>query len=169
MSVDIETPNTLGIDRVLAAYAAASLPPDAKAPRIVIDAGTAVTIDLVDQEHVFQGGVIFPGLETNLNSLHHATADLPSLADQLEKLSLDSPIGKSTESAILQGVVQAQIGAITNIAQKIADSLPDVPAPIVVASGGGIERLRPSLPDHWTYSPNLVLRGLAMVAASDRS
>ena len=100
---DYETPQTLGIDRmVLAAGAIFKFP---NQNRLVIDAGTCVTFDFIDDENRYHGGAIAPGLRLRYESLHNFTAKLPLL-------TLESPkglIGKSTSESIHSGVVNGLV------------------------------------------------------------
>jgi type III pantothenate kinase len=104
-----ETPKTLGIDRaVLAAGSVLKYP---KTNSLIIDAGTCVTFDYVDQENNYLGGVISPGLHLRYKSLHDYTANLPLLTPNYPKNS----IGNSTFEAIHSGVVNGLISEIQYI------------------------------------------------------
>jgi len=93
-----ETPETLGKDRLAAAVGANELFPDQNL--LVIDAGTAITYDLVSEKNQFLGGNISPGLQMRFNALNHFTGKLPlvSYSDEFQ------PIGKNTTEAIRAGV-----------------------------------------------------------------
>lgn len=93
------TPETLGRDRLAAAVGAAELFPSA--PVLVVDFGTALTIDLVTADGTFRGGFISPGVRTRFRALHDYTAKLP-LCSPTETLQ---PLGDTTESCIAQGVM----------------------------------------------------------------
>ena len=73
---NVDEPDAVGIDRVFGAIAAKSMAP-AGTPAITVDVGTAVTVNLIDAEGVFQGGMIFPGPRLMAKSLHDFTAKLP--------------------------------------------------------------------------------------------
>lgn len=164
---DVQSRQSLGIDRLLAASAAVKMTgqqPDARRPLIVVDSGTAVTIDLVDESGVFRGGVIFPGAETSFRSLHRSTGDLPDVFEQWKDVNLELAIGNSTESAILTGVLSAQACSIRGIVDRIAKTL-DV-EPIIFATGGGLEPVRQLLPSEWHYTDHLVLHGIAAAMKS---
>ncbi len=164
---NVQSRQQLGIDRLLAAKAAVLINrhrSNESKPVIVIDAGTAVTIDLVDSEDVFQGGVIFPGAETSFRSLHRSTGNLPDVKVPWIDVNLEQAIGDSTESAILAGVVSAQAFSIRGIVDRISSKLDN--NPFVVASGGGIAVIRQLLPNDWHYVDHLVLQGVASVARS---
>ena len=156
---DVESRDRLGRDRLIAAWQAVQL--NEGGPLIVIDAGTAVTIDLVSQENVFLGGLIFPGAHTNLKFLANETDALPDLADEgIACLKLEyGPgfLGKSTESAILLGVYQAQMSAMKVAVQQLTKLVNTSSA--VYLTGGGIQEILQWLPDEWQFVPDLVLRG----------
>ncbi len=105
-----ETPETLGKDRLAAAVGANELFPDQNI--LVIDAGTAITYDLVSEKNQFVGGNISPGLQMRFKALNHFTGKLPlvSYSDEFQS------IGKNTTDAIRAGV---QNGILYEIAQTI--------------------------------------------------
>jgi len=105
-----ETPETLGKDRLAAAVGANELFPDQNL--LVIDAGTAITYDLVSEKNQFVGGNISPGLEMRFKALNHFTGKLPliSYSDDFK------PIGTNTTDAIRAGV---QNGILFEIGQTI--------------------------------------------------
>jgi len=95
-----KTPETLGFDRLAAAIGASWLFPAENL--LVIDAGTAITYDLVTKNKEYLGGNISPGLETRFKALHHFTGKLPLVTPRPEF----QPLGQDTESAIRAGVQQ---------------------------------------------------------------
>ena len=105
-----ETPDTLGKDRLAAAIGANELFPDQNL--LVIDAGTAITYDLVSKKNQFIGGNISPGLEMRFKALNQFTGKLPlvTYSDDFE------PIGRNTIDAIRAGV---QNGLLYEMAQNI--------------------------------------------------
>jgi len=105
-----ETPGTLGKDRLAAAVGANELFPDQNL--LVIDAGTAITYDLVSEKNQFIGGNISPGLEMRFKALHQFTGKLP-LINQSEDFQT---IGRNTTDAIRAGV---QNGILYEIEQTI--------------------------------------------------
>lgn len=105
-----ETPGTLGKDRLAAAIGANELFPDQNL--LVIDAGTAITYDLVSEKNQFIGGNISPGLEMRFKALNTFTGKLPLIGYSDEY----QPIGKNTTDAIRAGV---QNGVIFEMAQTI--------------------------------------------------
>ncbi|MEM9942971.1 MAG: type III pantothenate kinase, partial [Planctomycetota bacterium] len=74
---DIQCRKSLGTDRLLASWFSTVLTP--RLPIVVVDSGTAVTIDVVNEDGVFAGGFIFPGIEKSLKVLNESTDALPDL------------------------------------------------------------------------------------------
>jgi len=105
-----QTPETLGKDRLAAAVGANELFPDQNL--LIIDAGTAITYDLVSEKNQFVGGNISPGLQMRFKALNHFTGKLPLVSSSDEFQT----IGKNTTDAIRAGV---QNGILYEIAQTI--------------------------------------------------
>ncbi len=162
LETDVQSREQLGRDRLIAAWMAVQL--DDSAPIIVIDAGTAVTIDYVDAKGVFQGGVIFPGAESNFRQLCEHTDALPNL-DRSHRNSSTflEPIGKSTNDAIVKGVFYAQVAAIIGIVNHLSLISHDQ-AHVYVTGGGSIDLIE-MLPENWNDVPDLVLRGAKSIGA----
>lgn len=160
LKTDVQSRAQLGRDRLVSAWMAVQLN-DQCGPIVVIDAGTAVTIDLVDENLVFQGGLIFPGADSNFRRLAEFTHALPDLARESRSNAAESPfsdvIGKSTPDAIMKGVYQSQITAIRGIAKQLATRT--AKRATIYATGGGIVDIAGDLPQSWDYVPDLVLRG----------
>ena len=163
LTLNVEFPDRVGVDRLLGAWGAIQQL-DAPTPIIVVNVGTAVTIDLVSSDRVFQGGLIFPGPYSCFRLLYATTDKLPLVDVQLVPPDI---IGKSTEQAISSGVWQMQIGAIRRVVNEIRN-LPVrggvASEPIVFLTGGGADTMRSLLPVDWRYDLNLVLRGIQGVA-----
>ncbi len=100
------TPKTLGIDRMILATGATLLFPNQN--RLIIDAGTCITYDFVDENNNYWGGAISPGFRLRYESLHQFTAKLPLLSFE----EPDSLIGNSTNQSIHSGVVNGIIAEI---------------------------------------------------------
>ncbi len=103
-----QTPETLGKDRIAAAVGANQLFPNRNL--LVIDAGTAITLDFVSEKNEYLGGNISPGIETRFKALNQFTGKLPLICpeDEFDK------IGTNTESAIRAGV---QLGILFEVEQ----------------------------------------------------
>lgn len=148
---------TLGSDRVAAAIGASALFPGEAL--LVVDAGTAVTLDFVDSEGNFMGGNIAPGMKLRFDSLRQSTSQLP-LVDESGPLPL---FGTDTESAIRCGVVRGMAGEIADT-YALASRLYGC-GRIVMAGNDG-EILAPLLRERGldvTTDPLLVGRGLARI------
>jgi type III pantothenate kinase len=116
LTVEVEAPEQVGIDRLLNAVAA-NTRRHGKAAAIV-DAGSAVTVDYVDRSGVFRGGAIFPGLRLMAKALHDYTAALPLV--EVERA--ESPPATSTNRAIRAGLFHAVTGGIHKILKCYGDS-----------------------------------------------
>jgi type III pantothenate kinase len=127
---NLDDASTLGQDRQLCALAAYSR---ARQACVVVDAGTAITVDFVDGEGVFQGGVIAPGLAMMLGSLHEQTSALPSLA-WAPPDKARGPFGKDTKHAMLLGVQAAARGLVRHVVETYAEAYEAYPQ--IVATGG---------------------------------
>lgn len=126
----LDDASTLGMDRQLCALAAYSR---AQQACVIIDAGTAITVDFVDGEGTFQGGVIAPGLGMMLASLHEKTAALPKL-QYANPDPARGPFGKDTKHAMLLGVRGAAIGLARYVIEQYAQKYEAYPQ--IVATGG---------------------------------
>jgi len=125
--------STVGQDRLLNALGAFARSQQAC---IVIDAGTAVTVDFVDGEGVFHGGAIAPGLSMMRDALHEKTAALPKaeLAPSYLHPAGEPPFGKNTVEAINLGVTSSVIGLAHHLIDRYAAFYEAYPR--VVATGG---------------------------------
>ena len=122
-----KTPKTLGMDRIAAIAGAIALYP--KKNILIIDAGTAITFDVVDEKSQYQGGTISPGLEMRFKALNHFTAKLPLL----NKTDRSKLIGESTDEAIENGVQNGMIFEIEGYLTKIGNLFPQL---VVLLTGG---------------------------------
>lgn len=150
----LDDDSTVGQDRLLNAIAAFAR---AKQACVVIDAGTAVTVDFIDGEGVFHGGIIFPGLRLMLRALHDGTAALPELPFTPPDPAR-GPLGKDTAHAMTLGVITALRGAVRMQVERTADFYGAYPQ--VIATGGDAHILEEedSIVEH--FVPDLPLVGL---------
>ena len=145
------TPQTLGIDRmVLAAGATIQFP---KQNRLVIDVGTCVTYDFIDEKDVYLGGAIAPGLRLRYESLHNYTAKLPLL----ESKSPDSFIGRSTAESIHSGVVNGFVYEIDGFIDEYKAHYSNF---IIILTGGDTEFLAKRLKNTIFANSNFLLESL---------
>ncbi len=130
MNHGLDDASTVGQDRLLCALAAFR---KTKQACIVIDAGTAITVDFVDGAGTFQGGAILPGLALLLTSLHEHTAALP----QVDAIAYDPArgvFGKDTAHAMILGARAAAIGAARYLIDQYANAYEAYPQ--IIATGG---------------------------------
>ena len=152
--VDVEKPDGVGIDRLISSWAAWKNEPGH--PSIVVDAGSAVTVDLVDASGRFEGGNIFPGTSACLRSLSENTDQLPRLENFGEFPPV--PLGRSTSDAIRSGVYRMQAASITSIVRQLQEYA-EVGESQILLTGGGIPALQPMLPP-WQYAEHLIVDGI---------
>jgi type III pantothenate kinase len=141
-----DNPHQLGADRWAALIAAHALH---AGPVVVVMAGTATTIDALDADGLFRGGLILPGLTLMCAALAGNTADLPH-ADGLYK---SQPT--NTDDAIVSGAIHATLGAIERMQATLGDEA------LCLLSGGAAAELAPHMNLPCRRVDNLVLEGLA--------
>lgn len=146
-----KTPHTLGKDRLAAVVGAFTLNPGR--PSLVIDAGTAVTFDLITAAGEYLGGNISPGLTTRFRSLHHFTSRLPLLDEKGEELFF----GNDTETAIRSGVLHGLVYEIEGYIARVKKEYADVS---YFLTGGDANLLASRLKNVIFALPNLVMIGL---------
>ena len=154
------TPNTLGIDRMVLASGAVLKYPNQN--RLVIDAGTCLTYDFIDEKDNYLGGAISPGIQLRFESLHNYTANLPLLTLEsikvqdleIEKIPL---IGNSTFEAINSGVIN---GVINEIQGFISQYEAVYPKFIIILTGGDSEFLAKRLKNTIFANSNFLLESL---------
>ena len=154
MNVRVDDPKSLGAD-ILADCAGAYY--EYGGPVLVADFGTATTFNVVDENKVFRGGVICPGLSTGLRALGERCAQLP----QVRLGSPKSAIGVNTESCMLSGSVLGTAVLLDGITQRIEEEL-GRPATLVV-TGGLAKYVTPLCRHPLTYDPELLMKGLALL------
>jgi type III pantothenate kinase len=130
---------------------------------IVIDVGTAITVDLVTAAGAFAGGAILPGLSMSARALEEQTDALPHVTVQPWQAA-PPPLGKATVPAIESGLFCGAVGAIRELVDHFSrglDSLPDV-----FITGGSARLIAEQLLHNGTstvqYQPHLVLCGIAL-------
>ena len=154
-------PEKVGLDRLLAASAAARRI-DAR-PLVVVQAGSAVTVDLLTNREgtdTFEGGAILPGVPMMLRLLGRAAERLPQLEAQ-DFRDLPELPGKNTTEAMQCGVTAATAGGLELLTRRYRQAYPDAS---VVVSGGDGPHLFHLLEDPKIELPHLVLHGLLDLA-----
>lgn len=148
-----QNPAQLGVDRWCALIGARSL---TRAPCVVVMAGTATTIDSLDADGNFLGGLILPGSALMRRALARDTAGLPLAAGQYA----DYP--RCTDDAIVSGAIEAQAGAIERAFRRLADRSAQC-----LISGGDARILADRLSIPHALTPNLPLEGLKVLGGDD--
>ena len=159
-----QPPGALGTDRWAALIAAHVAARQVPGPRLVVMAGTALTVDALTADGEFLGGIIVPGLALMRSALNRGTAQLPS--PPLNDGDYVTFPG-NTLSAISVGAVEACSGAVQRMYTHLSARTGE--APHCVASGGAIHVLSPHLPFPVTINDNLVLDGLLSIASTASS
>ena len=148
------TPASLGYDRIAAASGAYKYFKGKDV--LVIDAGTAITIDFLNASGEYFGGNISPGLKSRFRCLHEYTAGLP-----LEEKDADVLLfGNDTRTAIVAGV---QRGIVYELSGYVEDFSKEYPGCVVAVTGGDAEFLLPLLKKEVILYPDLVLEGLNFI------
>jgi type III pantothenate kinase len=122
LEVDLPRPDMVGIDRLLDALAANHLRKSDR-PAVVVDVGTAITVDLVSAGGVFLGGAILPGIAMSARALYEFT-DLLPLIPMSDLTNPPTPVGESTESAMHSGLFWGAVGSVRELIAQMAASLP---------------------------------------------
>ena len=180
IEIDVEAPERVGIDRLLNAVAVNQIRP-AECAAIVIDSGTATTIDYVSSQGSFGGGAILPGFDLNARALHQYTDQLPLFALREMPESPPGDLGRNTEQAIRSGLYWGHVGAVKELVRRLfhraameseensdgrhLGNLHVDRVPLVVLTGGAAELLALHIGMGTQTEPHLTLQGLALVAS----
>jgi type III pantothenate kinase len=158
LEIRVEHPEHVGMDRLAAATAAARL----RAPRrrvLIVDSGSAITVDCVSAEGAFIGGAILPGMGLAARALHEFT-DLLPLVPLGELSEPPAALGTSTVTAIRSGLYWGTVGAVRELADRLSAGL--TPPPKLFLTGGAGPHLARALSNPVRIVPHLVLSGIAM-------
>ncbi len=162
----VEQPEKVGIDRLLNGVAANRLR-EADRPAIVIDLGTANTVDLITEEGAFAGGAILPGIAMSARALHDNTSALPHLLPDALKASVN-PVGKSTLEAIASGLYWGAVGSVSELICRMSKDLDQSPQLFIT---GGDARLVASNVTNENgpaqHIPHMVLAGIYLTAGEE--
>jgi type III pantothenate kinase len=154
IEIGYETPETLGRDRIALAAGAAAMFPGKNV--LAIDAGTALTYELITSDGKYPGGNISPGLRMRFEALHQNTFSLPKVSPgQAPPL-----IGKNTREAILSGVVNGMVYEIDNSINSLKNKYNEL---TIILTGGDAAYLAGLLKNPIFVDENLVLFGLCTI------
>ena len=154
LDIRMDVPSQVGSDRIVIAVAAlAQYDP----PLMLIDMGTAITIEVVEQNRVYAGGVIMPGTRTALDALTSRTAQLPGI-------SLDTPgkvVGKNTVDCMRSGIMYGTASMIDGMIDRMQEELGHPST--LVATGGLSPLIIPLCRHDILINENLLLEGLNVI------
>lgn len=151
IDVRIDSPKSVGVDRLLGAAAAYA---EIQSACVIASFGTATTVDCVNADGEFMGGAILPGLATQSWSLRERTAQLPEVAIAVP----ERVYGGSTDEAIRNGIVYGAAGALREIVERYATDLGSWPR--LILTGGFAPLMRQTCDFVDAVVPDLVLRGM---------
>lgn len=161
IKMEVDFPEKVGVDRLLAAVTANEIR-DPFRPAIVVDLGTAVKVDLVDENGIFRGGAIAPGLRMSAIAMEQQTDALPQvdvepLLNAMTARQIPS-VGTSTLAAMEAGLFWGTVGTIRELTAQTASRLA-IP-PEVFLTGGGSRTIRDGLGDGFFHVDEMVMKGI---------
>ena len=151
LNIHVDVPSQVGSDRIVIAVAALA---EYKAPMILMDLGTATTIEVVEPENVYMGGIIFPGVKVSLDALTSRAAQLPGI-------SLDKPkhvIGKNTVDCMRSGMMYGTAAMIDGLVERLEEELGH--KCYLIATGGKAQFIAPLCKREIILEKDLLLKGL---------
>lgn len=154
MPIRYDNPHEVGADRIVNGVAAYA---ELGGPLVVVDLGTATTLDVIDASGAYLGGAIAPGVETSAEALF-------SRAARLAKIDLDVPsrvIGSNTPASMRSGLVVGHAAMIDGLVRRIEAEL-GTPC-TVVATGGLVGLIAPLCETVGHVDPDLTLKGLMLI------
>lgn len=160
LAIRVDEPRRVGIDRLLNAVAVNELR-RSDCSAVIVDSGTATTVDVVSADGAFEGGAILPGLALSAKALHEYTALLPLVSVPELGEKPPEPLGRNTRAAIRSGLFWGQLGAVKELIARQAPADVDI-----FVTGGGGALLASHLPNA-RFEPHLPLQGLVLIAEMD--
>lgn len=160
LEVGLDRPDMVGIDRLIDAVAANRLR-EPRRPAVVVDVGTAITVDLISAQGVYMGGAIMPGIAMAAKALDEFT-DLLPLIDMSDLTSPPPPVGTSTVPAMKSGLFWGAVGSIRQLVECMTEDSPERPQ--VILTGGAGPAVAELLGRSALHVPQLTLAGIAISA-----
>ncbi|MBE6686305.1 MAG: type III pantothenate kinase [Ruminococcaceae bacterium] len=154
LNILVDVPSQVGSDRIVIAVAALS---EYKAPLILMDLGTATTIEVIEPDNLYMGGVIIPGVKVSLDALTQRTSQLPGI-------SLDNPkkiIGKNTVDCMRSGIMYGTAAMIDGIIDRMEEELGH--SSTIIATGGLAQFIAPLCKKNIIIEKDLLLKGLNII------
>jgi type III pantothenate kinase len=162
LEVALPRPDMVGIDRLLGAVAANQLRSTGR-PAVVIDLGSAITVDLVSADGAFLGGAILPGIGMSARAMHSFT-DLLPLVDMQSLAEPPPAVGTATLAAMTSGLFWGAVGGVKQLIElfgRHAGSEPEV-----FLTGGAAPSVAGLLGGNARFEANLVPAGISLAAAA---
>lgn len=153
ISIHTDTPSEVGSDRIVDAVGAFK---DYDGDLMVIDFGTATTLDVITDKGVFEAAITVPGIRISADALWKEAAKLP----EIEIKKPDSILARNTVSSMQAGLVYGYIGQVDYIVKKAQE---EFGKPLKVVATGGLGRIVVESLDYITYDPDLTLKGLKYI------
>lgn len=155
LQINYKSPESLGADRIAnSLYGLKKFPGE---NLIIIDTGTAVTIDLLFANGEFAGGFILPGTTAQLSSLHNNTSGLPYIECAT---SIGHFLPNSTQSGMISGVCYGVAGGISFIVKKLLKEFPD--SSRILSCGGAWKTIENFIDFEYNFIPDLTLVGVGL-------
>ncbi len=148
-------PKEIGQDRLVTAYAASRL---YGTPVLMIDFGTAVTLDVVSKQNLYLGGLILPGIKMSLESLHKKTAFLP----EVEFRKAKQFIGKNTKDSIASGMVYGYVSICEGLIERFKKKFKGLK---VLGTGGDARLISNYTSSIQKVDENLSLKGISLLSS----
>ena len=165
IAVNIDRPEQAGADRIVNAVGAKA---HHHLPAVILDFGTATTLDLVGEDGAYEGGIIAPGVALSIEALERAAAQLPRL--ELRSFDKDLPVlGKNTVAAMESGVFWGYVSMIEGLLARLRSAQgpagTDMPA---IITGGLAPLFASHLEGAVTVDQDLTVKGLFAIYARNR-
>ena len=156
-------PRRLGVDRWVAMVGAWA---EVRSACLVVDAGTALTVDAIDADGNHLGGQIVAGVATMADALAAATSDIPRVKPAPGREATDlGMFARNTAAAVREGAHSAVAGAVDRAIRALQSNAYE---PVVILTGGDASRILNALCDSPVHRPHLVLQGLAHMLENPR-
>lgn len=154
LNIHVDVPSQVGSDRIVIAVAALA---EYTAPLILMDLGTATTIEVIEPDNLYMGGVIIPGVKTSLDALVSHAAQIPGI-------SLEKPkqvIGKNTVDCLRSGMMHGTASMIDGIIERMEEELGHPST--LIATGGMAQFIMPLCQHSIILEKDLLLKGLNLI------
>ena len=154
LDIQVDAPAQVGSDRIVIAVAALA---EYQAPLILMDLGTATTVEVVEPPRTYVGGIIFPGVRISLEALTSRAAQLPGI-------SLDKPksvIGKNTVDCMRSGMMHGTAAMLDGIIERMEEEIGHKAT--VIATGGMAQFITPLCKREIILEKDLLLKGLNII------